>query len=108
MKHVPGLSPSWSLFKKYLELRDAGNWNTDTFQKIYVPVFIEEMQTATARRKFAELIGLDKQGKHICLACFCNDETTCHRSIIAGILQSIGITVNGIKKDYSVYGKACL
>lgn len=108
MKHVPGLSPSWGLFKKYLELRDAGDWNTDTFQKIYVPVFIKDMRTAAARRELAELIRLDSQGKHICLACFCNDETTCHRSIIAGILQSIGITVNGVKKDYSMYGKACL
>jgi len=73
-----------------------------------VPVFIKEMQTVAARRELAELIRLDSQGKHICLACFCNDETTCHRSIIAGILQSIGITVNGVKKDYFVYGKACL
>lgn len=58
MKHVPGLSPSWGLFKKYLELRDAGNWNTDKFQKIYVPVFIKEMQTVAARRELAELVRL--------------------------------------------------
>lgn len=108
MKHVPELSPSWGLFKKYLELRDAGNWNTDTFQKIYVPVFIREMQAAEARRKLAELAGLDKQGKNICLACFCPDEATCHRSIVAGILQSKGVPVNGVNADYSVYGKACL
>lgn len=70
MKHVPGLSPSWGLFKKYLELRDAGNCYTDTFQKIYVPVFIKEMRTAAARKDLAELVGLNSQGKHICLACF--------------------------------------
>ena len=108
MKHVPGLSPSWNLFKKYLELRDTGNWNTDTFQKVYVPVFIKEMQTAVARRKLAELIRLDNQGKHICLACFCTNETTCHRSIIAGILQYAGVSVQGVLKDYSIYGKEIL
>lgn len=107
MKHVPGLSPSWSLFKKYLELRDTGNWNKDTFRKIYVPVFIKEMQTPEARSKLAELTRLDKQGKNICLACFCPDEATCHRSIVAGILQSNGVPVNGVNADYSVYGKAC-
>lgn len=106
MKHVPELSPSWGLFKKYLALRDAGRWNADTFQKIYVPVFIREMQSAAARRKLAELIELDRQGKHICLACFCADEAICHRSIIAGILQSLGITVSGVTGDYSAYGRA--
>lgn len=94
------------LFKKYLALRDAGRWDADAFKKIYVPVFINEMQTEAARRKLAELTELDRHGKHICLACFCADEATCHRSIIAGILQSKGIAVNGVSKDYSVYGRA--
>lgn len=107
MKHVPELSPSWGLFKKYLGLRNAGDWNTGTFQKIYVPVFLKEMQSVAARRKLTELIELDRQGKRICLACFCPNEATCHRSIVAGILQSKGITVNGVAKDYSDYGKAC-
>lgn len=107
MKHVPELSPSWRLFKRYLGLRNAGDWNTGTFQKIYVPVFLKEMQSVAARRKLTELIELDRQGKRICLACFCPDETTCHRSIVAGILQNKGIAVNGIAKDYSDYGKAC-
>lgn len=108
MKHVPVLSPSWKLFKTYLGLRDAGKWNTDTFQDIYVPVFLKEMQSAAARRKLTELIRLDKQGKRICLACFCPDETTCHRSIIAGILQYAGVSIQGIKKDYSLYGRDIL
>ncbi len=107
MQQVPELSPSWALFKRYLGLRDAGQWNTDTFQKIYVPVFLKEMQSIAARRKLTELIELDRQGKRICLACFCPNEATCHRSIVAGILQSKGIAVNGVTKDYSEYGKAC-
>ena len=105
MQHVPELSPSWNLFKTYLSLRDEGKWNDDKFKNIYVPVFLQEMQTATARRKLAELIELDKQGKRICLACFCTKEDECHRSIIAGILQYAGITVQGVKGDYSSYGK---
>lgn len=105
MKHVPELSPSWSLFKQYLTLRDEGKWDNDKFKNIYVPVFLQEMQTATARRKITEIIEMDKQGKRICLACFCPDEKMCHRSIIAGILQYAGITVQGVNNDYSFYGK---
>ena len=96
MKQVAELSPSWELFKEYLSLRDAGRWNTASFQDIYVPAFLQEMSNAAARRKLAELIASDRQGKHICLACFCLDETLCHRSIIAGILQHSGIQVIAI------------
>ncbi len=105
MKHVPELSPSWALFKKYLRLRDAGQWNADTFKSIYVPTFLKEMAGMEAQRKLSELIELDKQGKRICMACFCRDEALCHRSIIAGIVQSAGIQVQGVKGDYSEYGR---
>ncbi len=105
MRHVPELSPSWALFKKYLRLRDAGQWNADTFKSIYVPTFLKEMAGMEAQRKLSELIELDKQGKRICMACFCRDEALCHRSIIAGIVQSAGIQVQGVKGDYSEYGR---
>lgn len=105
MKHVPELSPSWALFKKYLRLREAGQWNTDMFKSIYVPTFLKEMAGMEAQRKLSELIELDKQGKRICMACFCRDEALCHRSIIAGILQHMGILVHGVKGDYSRYGR---
>ena len=108
MKHVPELSPSWNLFKQYLALRDAGQWNKSAFEKIYVPVFIQEMQSTAARRKLLELMELDRQGKRICLAYFCPDETTCHRSVIAGILQYAGVPVQGVLNDYSIYGKEIL
>lgn len=105
MKHVPELSPSWKLFKTYLALRDVGKWNAAAFQDVYVPTFLQEIRNAAARRKLTELIELDQQGKSICLACFCPDETLCHRSIVAGILQYTGIAIRGVKEDYSQYGK---
>ena len=105
MKHIPELSPSCNLFKKYLALRDAGKWNMESFQNIYVPVFLKEVQNAAARKKLAELIDLDKHEKRICLVCFCPDEMLCHRSIVAGILQNKGIQVYGVRGDYSQYGR---
>lgn len=102
MKHVPELSPSWNLFNTYLSLRNAGKWNTASFRNIYVPTFLQEMQNAAACNKITELIDLDRKGKRICLACFCPDETLCHRSIIAGILQNKGIQVYGMHRDNAV------
>ena len=104
MKHVPALSPSWNLFKTYLGLRDAGKWNTESFSDVYVPTFLREMRSKIVRKKLTELIDLDRRGKHICLTCFCPDESLCHRSIIAGILQNAGVPVCGVHADYSRYG----
>ena len=105
LKHVPELSPSCNLFKKYLQLQDSGWWNTETFRNIYVPTFLREMQTVTARKKLNELVWQDRQEKRICLVCFCPDEALCHRSIIAGILQHVGVKVQGVNGDYSQYGR---
>lgn len=88
-----------------MQLRDTGQWNADTFKSIYVPIFLKEMAGKEPQRKLSELIRLDRQGKRICLACFCRDEALCHRSIIAGILQCRGVRVQGVKGDYSKYGR---
>ena len=106
MKHIPELSLSWNLFKKYLQLQDSGWWSTETFRNIYVPTFLREMQTAAARKKLNELVWLDRHGGRIALACFCPDEEKCHRSIVAGILQHVEIQVQVVKGDYSQYGRA--
>lgn len=105
LKHVPELSPSWKLFRRYLDLRNTGRWNAEAFQGIYVPTFLKEMQTAAVKKKLNELVWLNKQEKHICLICFCPDEATCHRSIVAGILQHVGIQIQGVKGDHSQYGR---
>jgi len=105
MKQAAELSPSWNLFKTYLGLRDAGKWNAESFRDVYMTVFLREMRSSAVRDKLTELIRLDRQGKRICLACFCPDETLCHRSIVAGILQYAGIPVNGVKDDYSQHGR---
>ena len=105
MKHVPALSPSWNLFKTYLGLRDAGKWNAESFRDVYMTVFLREMRSPAVRDKLTELIRLDRQGKRICLACFCPDETLCHRSIVAGILQYAGIPLQCVKDNYSQYGR---
>lgn len=86
-EHVPELSPSWDLFKKYLQLKRNGDWNQEAFFNIYLPLFLNEMRNPTAKRKLAELIKLDKEGYNICLFCFCQDEKMCHRSILGYLFK---------------------
>ena len=44
LRHVPELSPSWGLFKRYMSMRDNGTWNEETFRGVYVPQFLKEMR----------------------------------------------------------------
>lgn len=104
MIHVPALSPSWNLFKTYINLRNGGKWNADTFQTIYVPTFLREMKTPNAQAALNELITAGHT-KNIAAVCFCTDQTLCHTSILAGILQYKGIEIKGAWQDYSGFGK---
>ena len=104
IKQVPELSPSHQLWAKFHKLRISGNWNTLSFNEIYLPAFLDEMQGKSAREKLNELYSLDREGKNIALVCFCTDESLCHRSIIAGLLHGAGCNVNVPSgKDYSSY-----
>lgn len=107
--HIPELSPSPELFKKYLCLRDSNNWNKDTFEKLYVPQFLAEMQGDIP----AEFLGrLYTEGKYsnILLVCACKDDTTCHRKLVLSILaglaqeeQDDSIVFNGLPCNYMEY-----
>lgn len=102
MIHMPELAPSWELFKKYLTWRDTGHWNRETFEQKYVPQYLRELRYSNdAIDALCHLKGLDQSDKVICLTCFCQDETMCHRSILAGVLQGMGYNVRC--DDYSRY-----
>lgn len=107
MKQITTLSPSKELFFKYRDMVKRGTWNQKSFQEIYVPIFIQEIiGSKSALRSLNELYLLDKAGREIYLVRFCQDETICHRSIIAGLLQGVGCNVTtetGI--DYTTYYK---
>lgn len=106
IKQVPVLSPSWDLFGKYRDLKSDNNWNDQTFRSVYLPQFLSEMRSDEARQALNVLYRLDKAGQNIALVCFCPDETMCHRSIIAGLLQGVGCDVHTeLGADYSDYYK---
>ncbi len=91
-KHVPVLSPSKDLFYKYLDLKRKGQWNNNTFMNMYVPQFLSEMKTKEACDALNDLWCRSKT-EDIALYCFCPNEMTCHRSIIAGLLLGAGAKI---------------
>lgn len=102
MQWVPELAPSWDLFNKYRQWRDTGYWNKYTFNKLYVPQFLKELsQAEDVMDVLLRLKYLDSLEKTVCLVCFCQEETLCHRSIIAGVLQGLGFNVDA--SDYTEY-----
>lgn len=103
VRQVADLSPSWDLFLKYREFVLENRWGADTFEGTYLPQFISELQSGSARELIDGLCEADRNGRDICLFCYCEDESLCHRSIIAGILQGYGCDVRGVSRDYSRY-----
>ena len=98
------LSPSPALYGRFLSEKKAGHWNEDAFTDWYVPAFLKEMKTSpAARASLNELYRRSRAGEHIALSCFCPDEKTCHRSILAGLLQGAGVDVETEYGDYSKY-----
>ena len=104
VKQITELSPDFNLFKKYLDLKNAGKWNHQAFIDIYVPEFLKQIQQDT---KFADrLLELKaNQNKKYALVCFCYDERECHRSIVAALCYINGIVVN-TKYDINDYIKS--
>lgn len=102
-KHLPVLSPSSDLFYEYRALYDAHAWNKDSFNKTYVPKFLKEMHEQNAMDMLNTIYAMSFTN-NIALCCYCKDESLCHRSIIAGLLQGAGAPVQTSSgKDYSKY-----
>lgn len=106
IKQVPGLSPKKELFFEYRRLANAGRWDRQAFENIYVPKFISDLCRNQEHEYdlLNELYYKDKDGLGIALVCFCTDEEMCHRSIIAGLLQGAGCNVvTNTGNNYSAY-----
>ena len=108
VKHEPLLSPSPELFRKYRDAYHAGEFNQEYFDKVYVPQFIRELADhKTETELLHSLVSLSKE-KDILLACYCEQESMCHRSIIAGILLGMGAEIvisSEYRKYYEIYQK---
>lgn len=99
------LSPSPELYKKTMTMKDNKIWDQETFDSVYVPQFLREMHSKDAREQLNGLAALDKRfHRKIALVCYCTEEETCHRCIIAGLLKGAGCdVVTKTGNDYSKY-----
>lgn len=102
-KQVAILSPSTELFYMYRGMVNNGTWNKESFEQSYVPNFLKQMHGQNEVKMLNMLFNMSKT-KKIALACFCDDEDKCHRSIIAGLLSGAGANVQTSSgNDYSKY-----
>lgn len=90
------LSPSKNLLYAYLRIKDAGKWNKDSFEQIYRPQFLHEMQSPEAQKMLRTIVEQSKQ-QDVVLACFCDNVQLCHRSIVAELLHDLGAEIGYVK-----------
>lgn len=95
IKWLPELSPSKELFWWYRNTKKAGEWTESCFEKEYVPQFLKEMHSELARHWLNTIYVNEQQNpeKQIVLCCSCTMEKMCHRSILAGLFEGVGISI---------------
>ena len=81
------LSPDYNLFKTYLNLRDKGLWNKESFEKLYKPYFIQQIENDKLAQRVLEELAEQSKTKNILLLCYCKDKDLCHRSLIGNMLR---------------------
>ena len=104
VKHVPAFSPSPDLFQQYREACQKKMFDQKFFNEVYVPQFVKELAESAEARALLQTLTDMSRGKNIMLACYCEMETMCHRSIIAGILLGMGAEIS-TKQEYLNYYK---
>lgn len=111
VEQLKTLATTTSLFHWYVQQRRAGLWSYEAFVDTYVPRFLESLANdASAHELMLDLAKRANYGERIVLACYCDVEALCHRSIIGGILDGMGADVktrigNDYRMYYSIYMK---
>lgn len=107
-KLVQSLAPSRELFLIYREAFHTEQFGSEFFQTIYVPQFIAELSQNEEAAADLNYLCQESSRKNIVLGCYCEDDSLCHRSIIAGILLGMGAEIQTdpeYRKYYELYRK---
>jgi uncharacterized protein YeaO (DUF488 family) len=86
---LPDLAPSMSLLTWAL----AEPW-TDLRWEIYAERYRGEMREPATQRLIALLAAFSTQTS-FSIGCYCEDESRCHRSLLAGLLADAGAVLTG-------------
>lgn len=110
--HIPELSPSPNLFRKYIYWREQKDWGKKLFEQSYVPKFLADMQSPEAVLMLEELYKLGHD-TNILLVCSCKDNLLCHRKVVMSLIagkaheeQDTIIQFNGLPSNYLDYWEA--
>lgn len=96
------LSPKLELFRLYRDRTKSSYWDKFAFNNFYVPHFLKGLSENQAGLLLLQELKTQSAEHEIALACFCEDESMCHRSIIGGILLNMGATI-ACPELYKVY-----
>jgi uncharacterized protein YeaO (DUF488 family) len=88
----PNLSPSETLLKEALQIKDERGW------KKFKRRFIAEMRLPEAKRDLDLLAALSHQ-TNFAIGCYCEDESRCHRSILRELLEERGAELMRAKDE---------
>ncbi len=85
---MPDLSPSKDLFFWFRREKANGTWDQQKFDTVFAPRFLSEMlqpgPLATLQR-----LEQESRAKPIAILCTCHEESLCHRSLIAKIVEQM-------------------
>ena len=101
----PAFAPSYDLLKQVEIWKKEGKWNEKTFSTEYVPLYFKEKANDKQfNQTLNELFLRSQRGENIALACFCGNISTCHRSIILGLMQAYQAECIGPEfSPYAIY-----
>ena len=63
VRQVAELSPSWDLFSKYRGFVSENRWGVEAFEGTYLPQFINEIRSGSARELIDGLCEADREGR---------------------------------------------
>lgn len=88
-EHSTILAPSSNLLGVYLKAKADGRWNIPTFQKEYLPSFLQEMKSQKCLNEFNRIANIIKSGESVALSCHCHNYKICHLSILAQVIGGL-------------------
>ena len=84
---LPDLAPSAGI----VSWAGAADW-TDARWRQFARRYLAEMRQPVPRRLIATLAALSRQAD-FSIGCYCEDAAWCHRSLLAGLLEDAGATM---------------
>ena len=93
--HFGEMTPSKTLLFKAKDLEKKGNWGKESFEREYLPFFLNEIkQNKKAKMEFNDILSHLESGRDVYYACYCGNVHICHRSIVAELIKRKGFAIN--------------